>query len=188
MIERYIRTASRITSNISRQPILDALTILRKTELLFVCGNGGSYATASHIVGDLLLNAPWFLGQAYAIGDNLTYFSATANDKEYDQVFRREIERRLPKVGSGRTTVLLLTTSGTSKNILKAAKWCREQQLSIISMVGRKAGTSGVLAEYSDVVIMVDSHDVGIVESIHSLIGHLFVEALKNEDFLRLDS
>ena len=135
--------------------------------IVFFAGNGGSFADAQHLAGELTgklgRKRPSFA--AVALGSNASALTAIANDYEYDEVFAREFRglQRQPSV------VILLSTSGRSPNILRLAQ---EATLVGVPVLGLSGGDGGLLAEVGD-CIAVPSRQTARIQEVHKLFGHV---------------
>jgi D-sedoheptulose 7-phosphate isomerase len=141
---------------------------------VYVMGNGGSAATASHFVCDLTKtarvagNAPL---RAFALADNAALLTAWANDTSYERVFSEQITG-IVEPGD---VVIAISASGNSPNViagLKAAIDCGAHTISLVGFDGGRA------ARMVDVPIHIPSHDYGLVEDAHSAIGHALARAM----------
>ena len=135
---------------------------------VYVFGNGGSGATASHFCGDLLRvissgNAPRF--KALCLNDNHPSMMAIANDEDYQYIFRELLINFLqPK-----DLVWAITGSGNSKNILQALEYTKERQVDSVVCCGFDGGKAAALG---DLVCHLPVHDMEVVEDLHMMIIH----------------
>lgn len=142
------------------------------------CGNGGSAADAQHLAAEL--SGRFYYDRpplnAEALHCNTSYLTAVGNDYGYDQVFARLLR------GTGREGDVLvgISTSGNSRNILKAYEVCREKGIRIISMTGR---TGGQMKEASDVLLNVPSTDTPRIQESHIMLGHIICELVEKTLF-----
>lgn len=137
------------------------------------CGNGGSMSDAMHfaeeLTGRFRDNRPAIA--AISISDP-THISCTANDFGYDYIFSRYLEA----VGQEGDTLLAISTSGNSKNVLEACKVARQKGMKIIGLTGKKGGK---LAEECDVEIRAPQSEYADraqeihIKIIHSLIHYI---------------
>jgi len=138
---------------------------------LFMCGNGGSAADAQHfaaeLTGHFIFDRPP-LG-AEALHGNSSHLTAVANDYDYDRVFGRALE------ASARhgDTLVAISTSGNSPNVIRAAEKAREIGVTVVAMTG---ATGGKLAEFSDFLINVPSTDTGRIQESHIVFIHAISE------------
>ena len=148
-------------------------SVWKEDRQIFVFGNGGSAANASHFVTDLGKGASDKMDKPFrcmSLNDNMPWITALGNDYSYDEVFSRQL------MNFARPGDLLLTmsVSGNSPNLVKAVQWAKEHGIFTISLVG---GNRGKLAEIADFVIMADSTHYGRVEDVHMGICHMICYA-----------
>jgi len=160
LIEFFEKTSTTIT---------EALQLGRK---VYIIGNGGSATDAMHFAGELtghyLKNRRSLACEALVDPGIIT---CIANDYGYDKVFSHQLKGRL---FSG-DVVILLSTSGNSKNILEAIKFCDEYNALSISLLGKEGGImkKRALMEY-----VVPSDETARIQEIHKLILHAWAEHL----------
>ena len=151
----------------------------RSSATVYVAGNGGSATTASHMVTDLMfgrgLPEPGL--RVIGLADNQAVITATANDVSYDEVFARQL-RRLARPGD---VLILISASGNSPNVVRAAEVAREMEVTIIGLTGFDGGR---LAGLSDVSVHVPSPPdaYGPVEDVHLIVNHMLVAALASPE------
>ncbi len=153
---------------------------LREDRQIFVFGNGGSAANASHFATDLGKGASDKLGQRFRIlslNDNVSWLTALGNDYAYDEVFSRQ----LMNYGRPGDLVLCMSVSGNSPNIVKAVEWANQHGLASIALVGGKRGR---LAEVAQHVIVISSEHYGRVEDAHMGICHMICYAFMENPIL----
>jgi len=146
---------------------------LQEDRQIFVFGNGGSAANASHFVTDLGKGASDKLARRFrclSLNDNVSWMTALGNDYSYDEVFSRQ----LMNYGRPGDLVLVMSVSGNSPNLVRAVEWARENKLSTVALVGGKRGR---LASLADQVIVIDSTHYGRVEDAHMGICHMLCYA-----------
>jgi D-sedoheptulose 7-phosphate isomerase len=144
---------------------------------IFVFGNGGSAANASHFVTDLGKGASDKMSKPFrclSLNDNTPWMTAIGNDYSYTEVFSRQLIN-FSRPGD---LVLTMSVSGSSPNLLSAIKWAKENGLYTIALVG---GNRGKLAELADFVIRIDSKHYGRVEDAHMGICHMICYAFIEE-------
>lgn len=156
--------------------MIDALLEARTSgRRVYILGNGGSAATASHMVCDLVKTAR-VSGQpalrVFGLTDNTPLLTAWANDSAYDHCFAEQI---LALVEAG-DLVIVISASGNSPNILAGLQAARERAARTVALVGFEGGLASGLA---DIVVHVPCRDYGLVEDAHAAIGHAVAMALK---------
>ena len=152
--------------------LLDARAAQRR---IYVMGNGGSAATASHLVCDLVKTAS-VPGQqplrVFALTDNVPLLTAWANDAAYERVFTEQIGA-LIEPGD---VVIAISASGNSPNIVAGLAAAAAKGARTIGLVGFDGGAASHLA---DVVIHVPCDHYGLVEDTHAAIGHAITAAIR---------
>ena len=142
---------------------------------VFVMGNGGSAATASHIATDWSKTAERKgkqLIRCMSLNDNLPFMTAIANDLGYDEVFVRQLENLLDRDD----VVVIISGSGNSPNVIKAAKFAKKKGAVTIGMTGF---TGGKLRKLVDVCLHVNSDQYGVIEDLHMAAGSILAFYLK---------
>ncbi|MBQ2508934.1 MAG: D-sedoheptulose 7-phosphate isomerase [Bacteroidales bacterium] len=142
------------------------------------CGNGGSAADAQHLAAEL--SGRFYFDRpplnAEALHCNTSYLTAVGNDYGYEMVF----SRLLRGTGHKGDVLVGISTSGNSKNILKAYEVCREMGIHTISLTGQ---TGGAMAAVSDLLLNVPSTDTPRIQESHILIGHIICELVETALF-----
>ena len=136
---------------------------------LFFAGNGGSAAEAQHMSAEYLATLdhrnfrPGI--KAMALTVDTSFITAWTNDFGYEEVFSRQLET----FGQKGDVFIAYSTSGTSKNIVKALTDASE---SGILTVGFTGNDGGVMAELCDVCFVVPSASTAMIQEIHTMLGH----------------
>lgn len=175
----YLTNLSQVLGKVPGRLLSQAVELLLEARLnarrIYVMGNGGSSAIASHIACDLVKRAH-VAGCAplrvFALMDNISLLTAWANDRAYDQVFAEQIQA-LVEPGD---VVIAISTSGNSQNILAGLTAARGQGARTIALVGFDGGKASELA---DLVVHVACHNYGLVEDTHAAIGHALTAAVR---------
>jgi D-sedoheptulose 7-phosphate isomerase len=156
----------------------------RNDKFVFVIGNGGSAANASHLAQDLAKGTRHSPDQkkrikALSLTDNLPFVTAQGNDEGYDSIFEQQL-RTFAKQGD---YLVAISGSGNSPNIIKAVEWGNDNGLVTIGITGFDGGKLKKLAKHS---VNVALNDMCTSESIHSIIFHYVIielaERLKKID------
>jgi D-sedoheptulose 7-phosphate isomerase len=140
---------------------------------VYIIGNGGSAATASHMAADLAKNVYPAVSTAQvrrfrvtSLTDNVALITALANDCGYERVFAEQLNNLLQKDD----LVIAISASGNSPNILEAIALARERGARTAALLGFGGGRARDLV---DVALVVDSGDYGHVEDLHLMLNHL---------------
>jgi D-sedoheptulose 7-phosphate isomerase len=140
---------------------------------IFVIGNGGSAATASHIMNDLNKgtlghkgDATWKRFKVIALTDNVSLMTAWANDTNFNTVFSEPL-KNLANRGD---VLIAISASGNSPNIIAAVEVAKQLGLTVLGLGGF---TGGKLAQRADVCFVVPSSGYGPVEDVHMILDHI---------------
>src|SRR6266487_6347092 len=146
---------------------------LENDRQIFVFGNGGSAANASHFATDLGKGSSDKLGKRFrvlSLNDNVSWLTALGNDYAYEDVFVRQL-MNYAKPGD---LVLVMSVSGNSPNVLKAVEWANRNGVHTIALVG---GKRGKLAEIAGQAIVINDTHYGRTEDAHMGICHMICYA-----------
>ncbi len=179
LIREYLEEVSTAIRAIQLEPIdkvIEAIfQVWREGRYVYVLGNGGSAATASHVANDFskgtLVPGKARL-RALALTDNVPLLTAWANDKQYEEVFAEQL-RNL--VGQG-DLVLGISASGNSENVLRAIQVGKEAGARTVGWTGRNGGRLLALVE---LCIQVPSDDIGQIEDGHMILDHVVTTGLR---------
>jgi D-sedoheptulose 7-phosphate isomerase len=140
---------------------------------IFIIGNGGSAATASHMMNDLCKgtighkgDAPWKRFRVIALTDNVSLMTAWANDTDYNHIFSEPL-KNLAQRGD---LLVAISASGNSPNILAAAEAAKQIGVKVIGLTGFGGGK---LAKMADIAFVVPSDEYGPVEDAHMILDHI---------------
>jgi len=155
------------------------LEAARAGRQIFIMGNGGSGATASHFAADLNLKAglrsrnPF---RAICLNDSLPAILAIANDHSFAEIFVRPLKRFLRKGD----LVIGLSSSGNSENVLRAIACANRAGAGTVGLTGFDGGK---LARRARLVLVVPADDCQKVEDLHLVLLHVILQKLKAEAF-----
>lgn len=105
----------------------ELVTQIKKARFIFVCGNGGSAATAEHFVTDLIKKGY----PAICLNSNMSVITMIANDYGYDKIFSKQLETYI--ADSGEDLLITISCSGKSKNIKEVIKVAKKYYLDVYS-------------------------------------------------------
>jgi len=166
----FAETARLCADDIDRaaRAVVDSL---RDGGKLLLCGNGGSAADAQHIAAEMSVKMKQVRAPmaAIALTTNSSLLTAQANDLGFETVFSRQIE----SLGRKGDTLVAISTSGNSPNVLEGVESARRMGITVIGLTGRGGGN---LAPASDIAIVVPSEDVPRIQEVHIAVGHLICE------------
>lgn len=156
--------------------IKDLYTAHKQDKQVFIAGNGGSAATASHMACDLaktVLNKPVGVQpkrfKVIALTDNVPLITAWANDAGYETVFSEQL-RNLATSGD---LLIVITARGNSPNIVEVVKAAKDLGLQSAGLLGFDGG---IVKDLLDSCVVVKSNNYGHVEDAHMILAHLITE------------
>jgi D-sedoheptulose 7-phosphate isomerase len=179
--EEYVAATAGLLTRVDAgevQALVDAIVdAYRAEQMVFLIGNGGSGANASHLCEDLGkgtltdLRAQRRL-RVVSLTDNVSYILAWANDEGYERVFVEQL-RNLAQPGA---LLVAISGSGNSPNVLRAVEYANEHGMRTFGVCGYDGGALKRVAQQS---LHVRSDDMGMVEAVHSVVFHYLVDALR---------
>ena len=152
----------------TRMAVSSLIMTLHTNSTIYVCGNGGSAATASHFKNDL---EKWACADSdkkfnvVCLNDNIPLLTALSNDISYEDVFLKQIEHKIKP----EDIFIAISSSGNSPNILKAARYAQEHDAFVISMTG---GDGGALCPIADLDLHAYIKGADNIEDVHMVICH----------------
>ncbi len=146
---------------------------LRNGHKILLCGNGGSAADAQHIAAELSgrykcerRGLP-----GIALTTDTSVLTAIGNDFGFDRIFDRQVEA-LAQKGD---VLIGISTSGNSKNVIRALSLAQNMGCKTIGLSGRDGGA---MSDFCDINIIVPSHDTARIQEMHIMIGHIICQAV----------
>jgi D-sedoheptulose 7-phosphate isomerase len=167
-----------LTDAALQQTIADCVTLIVQAfnngnKVLF-CGNGGSAADAQHLAAEF--SGRFYIDRkalpAEALHCNTSYLTAVANDYSYDVIYARLLEG----IGNSGDVIIGLSTSGNSKNIIKAFEVAQQKNITTIGFTGATGGAMKICSNY---LINVPSTDTPRIQESHILLGHIICELVE---------
>ena len=179
LIESYLTELETVVRKISRVEVRAVVDLLfeawRSRRTIFIIGNGGSAATASHMMNDLnkftaVADLPRV--RSIALTDNVPLMTAVGNDLAYGDIFVEPLKNLLEP-----TDILIaISTSGNSPNVLKAVEYAKANRAKVIGFCGRPGGK---LAQLADLKVIIPSDRIGQQEDGHMILDHVISAALR---------
>lgn len=177
-LEAYRDREIEVFKRLDLEAVNIVMNVLEEARLsgrkIFICGNGGSAATASHYVCDFNKGVSENLEIKYhfqCLSDNVASMMAVANDFSYDEVFRYPLQG---KIQPG-DILIGISGSGNSRNVVNAFAYAKEVGSTTIAIVGYNGGKLKQMADYC---IHVDVDDMQISEDLHMVLDHMMMSVL----------
>ena len=179
LIDTYLAELEGVIHDLSRDEVRAVADALmdnwRARRQLFILGNGGSAATASHMMSDMnkftrVEGKHRF--RAIALTDNVPLMTAVGNDASYTDIFVEPLQNLL-QPGD---LVIAISASGNSPNVVRAVEYARAGGARVIGFCGHPGGR---LAELADLRVIVPSDRIGQQEDGHVILNHVLSFALR---------
>ena len=174
VIKQYIERLREMLAKLNIDTIssiIDAMESLHGDGKIYIIGNGGSAATASHMANDLsgglkLRDIRNF--DVESLSDNSSVCTAIANDIGYENIFYAQLKNKI----TSNDMLIAISCSGNSDNIIKAVEYAKEQNTIIIGLTGF---IGGKLKPLSDINFHINSEngEYGLVEDLHMILDHI---------------
>ena len=182
-INESVRTFTNISKDQHQVVLIENITntilnAFKSDNKLLLCGNGGSAADAQHIAAELsgrfeIDRKPL---NAEALHVNSSFVTAVANDYGYEEVYSRMVEA----IGKNGDILLALSTSGNSKNIIRAIEKANSQGLITIGFSGNDGGAMQNLCKYN---LIIPSDNTARIQEAHILVGHIICKLIEQKMF-----
>lgn len=177
-IRDYLEKEREILKELDENEISDVMNVLENTRLsgnrVFICGNGGSAATASHFTCDFNKGVSYAQSVKYnfeCLNDNIPMMMAIANDISYEDIFSEPLKNKMRK----EDVLVAISGSGNSKNVVKAMEYAKSIGATTIGLVGYDGG---IVKKLSDYCIHVKIDNMQIVEDVHMIMDHVMMFVL----------
>jgi len=145
---------------------------------ILICGNGGSAADSTHMAAEMVVRLTSQRNRqalpAMALNTDTSILTAAGNDFGFEMIFARQVEA----LGNSGDMLILISTSGNSANLIRAAEAAREKGLIIAALLG---GDGGRLAPMADKKLIVPEISVQRIQEEHIFLIHLIVELIESD-------
>lgn len=188
-IRDYLALEIKVLSSLDIEAIDETLCLLedclKQERNIYIFGNGGSSATASHFQNDFNKGVSEHTEKKFrftCLNDNVATMMAVANDIGFDEVFRFQLQGKF----KSSDVIFAISGSGNSKNVINAVEYAKEQGCTIVGLTGYDGGK---LKELSDISLHAPIKSMQITEDIHMIFDHLmmsvFYKTLCNIDHVK---
>ena len=180
-IAAYMEREKQVMDAVSKNDLSLVMNLLEEARKdgrqIFIMGNGGSAATASHYVCDFNKGVSMNQKRRYrfiCLNDNIPTLMAYANDVSYDDIFVAPLQNYY-REGD---VVLGISGSGNSRNVVKAMEWAKEHHAVTIAFTGYDGGNLKQIARYG---VHIPVMDMQITEDLHMMLDHCMMQILCQE-------
>ena len=179
-IKEYYDREIKVINSLNLDEINEAMNAIYETYLnqgtIYICGNGGSAATASHMQNDFNKGISEYVDNKFrfcCLNDNYPTVMAIANDIGYEEIFRFQLLKKKKK----NDLFIGISGSGNSKNVINAAEYAKKEGIKVIGITGYDGGKLTKIADYK---MHVDENDMQISEDIHMTFDHMMMKIFNN--------
>lgn len=181
-LEQYLQLEIATIKKLDIEAISEVMNVLNTARLreatIYICGNGGSAATASHFVCDFNKGVSLEQEKKYrfvCLNDNVPIMMAIANDIGYDKVFEVQLHGKLKK----EDILLAISGSGNSMNVVNAVRYAKEVGAKVVGVTGYDGGEVKKSADYQ---LHVPIDNMQITEDVHMMFDHMMMWVLRGDD------
>ena len=174
--DREIETIKKLDINAINEAVNAIWSAYEREATIYIFGNGGSAATASHFVCDFNKGISENKDKKFnliCLSDNIPTMTAIANDVSYDEVFRYQLLNKLKPTD----LVIGISGSGNSKNVINAVEYAKEIGTPVIGITGYNGGKLKALADHH---MDANIDDMQISEDIHMIFDHMMYLVLNS--------
>jgi D-sedoheptulose 7-phosphate isomerase len=154
-------------------------TCLLNEGKFLICGNGGSAADAQHFTSKLLnrfeMERPGL--PAITLNTDTSTLTAIANDYRFEDIFAKQIRA----LGQSGDTLVLISTSGNSANIIAAAHAAHDRGMNIVALSGRDGGGLADILQLQDTEIRVPAHSSARIQEVHIVVIHCLCDLIDQQ-------
>ena len=176
-VEEMVRLTQLLNFDLIEKVCLEILEVRKSMGTIFIIGNGGSAATASHMATDLMFGSN--LGnpelRVISLAENSSIITATGNDVNFTQVFSRQLHN----LGRGGDILIAISASGNSPNLVEAVKEAKNLKMQSVGITGFDGGLIKKLADFS-IHVPTKIGSYGQAEDLHLMINHMIINYLKS--------
>lgn len=174
-IVEYIELERSVLQALDVEAINDAMNLIMEAyeaqKKIYIFGNGGSSATASHYQNDFNKGISEYVEKKFnfvCLNDNMATIMAIANDIGFEEVFRFQLKNKLEEGD----IIIAISGSGNSKNVINAVEYAKSQGNQVIGMTGFNGGK---LKQLSDISLHADINSMQVTEDIHMIFDHMIM-------------
>lgn len=183
-LREYLADEIKVIQSLDLDAVNSVMNVLEEARLsgrhIFICGNGGSAATASHYCCDFNKGISEMQKQKYnfeCLSDNIPTMMAVANDFSYDEIFRLPLKNKM----NAKDIFIGISGSGNSKNVVNAMEYAKSIGGTTIAVVGYSGGKLQKIADYC---IHVKVNHMQMAEDVHMILDHMMMSVLSQQQIM----
>ena len=173
--EAIEKSVVRLSDRIEMAALCLAQCLLNDGKILS-CGNGGSSSEAQHFSSELLnrfeRDRPGL--PAIALTADVAALTSIANDYDFEEIFAKPIRA----LGQANDVLMIYTTSGNSRNLLRAVSAAHDRDMTIIALTGKDGGPLSPLLRERDIEIRVPSESTARIQEVHLVVTHCLCDLI----------
>lgn len=178
LVDKYLKKEIEILEKLDKEKLCAALEVLvnalNDDRDIYIFGNGGSSATASHFQNDFNRGVSEHTEKKFrfhCLNDNVPTIMAIANDISFDEVFRQQLINKVKDTD----VIMAISGSGNSKNVINAVEYAKQCGAYVIGITGYDGGK---LYQMADLNLHVPVNSMQITEDVHMIFDHLMMSVL----------
>lgn len=178
LVDKYLKKEIEILEKLDKEKLCAALEVLvnalNDDRDIYIFGNGGSSATASHFQNDFNKGVSEHTEKKFrfhCLNDNVPTIMAIANDISFDEVFRQQLINKVKDTD----VIMAISGSGNSKNVINAVEYAKQCGAYVIGITGYDGGK---LYQMADLNLHVPVNSMQITEDVHMIFDHLMMSVL----------
>ena len=152
------------------------MSSIKKKGKIIWCGNGGSASDSQHLAAELIgrFKSNRKPLKSISLNSDTSVLTCISNDFGYENIFARQIEA----LASKNDTLIVISTSGNSQNIINAIKIAKKMKIKVVGLLGKGGGNcKKILNKY----LIVNSNNTARIQETHIMIGHILCEIIENK-------
>ena len=152
------------------------MSSIKKKGKIIWCGNGGSASDSQHLAAELIgrFKSNRKPLKSISLNSDTSVLTCISNDFGYENIFARQIEA----LASKNDTLIVISTSGNSQNIINAIKIAKKMKIKVVGLLGKGGGNcKKILNKY----LIVNSNNTARIQEMHIMIGHILCEIIENK-------
>ena len=152
------------------------LRSIKKKGTIFWCGNGGSASDSQHLAAELIgrYRSNRKPLKSISLNADTSVLTCIANDFGYEKIFSRQLEG----IASSKDVLIVISTSGNSKNILNAIKTANKKRMQVIGFLGKNGGACKNLIKNK---LIINSNNTARIQEMHIMIGHVICDLIEEK-------